>query len=53
MQAQKALLEQQNEAKWENIALKAKWDEEKAQLLVEQLEVQERVQKALHSVTVI
>jgi hypothetical protein len=53
MQAQKALLEQQNEAEWENISLKAKWDEEKAQLLAEQLEVQERVHKALHSVTVI
>jgi hypothetical protein len=33
--------------------LKSKWDEEKAQLLVEKLEVQERVHKALHSVTVI
>jgi hypothetical protein len=30
-----------------------KWDEEKAQLLEEKLEVQERVHKALHSVTVI
>jgi hypothetical protein len=53
MQAHKALLEQQNEAEWENISLKVKWDEEKAQLLAEQLEVQERVHKALHSVTVI
>jgi hypothetical protein len=53
MQAQKALLEQQSEAEWENISLKEKWDEEKAQLLAEQLEVQERVHKALHSVTVI
>ena len=39
MQAQKALLEQQKEAERENIALKVQWDEEKAQLLVEQLEV--------------
>jgi ElaB/YqjD/DUF883 family membrane-anchored ribosome-binding protein len=39
MQAQRALLEQQNEAEWENLSLKAKWDEEKEQLLVEQLEV--------------
>jgi hypothetical protein len=53
MQAHKALLEQQNEAEWENLALKAKWDEEKAQFLVEQLEVHERVHKALHSVTVL
>jgi hypothetical protein len=30
-----------------------KWDEEKAQLLAEQLEVQERIHKELHSVTVI
>jgi DNA-binding response OmpR family regulator len=53
MQAQKSLLEQQSEEKWENISLKVKWDEEKAQLLAEQLEVQERVHKALHSVAVI
>jgi hypothetical protein len=53
MQAQKAILEQQNEAEQEKMALKAKWDEEKAQLLAEQLEVQERVHKALHSMTVI
>jgi DNA-directed RNA polymerase specialized sigma subunit len=39
MQAQKALLEQQSEAEWENISLKAKWDEEKAQFLAEKLEV--------------
>jgi hypothetical protein len=60
MQAQNALLEQQSEEEWENLALKAKWDEEKAQLqqckdqlLAEKLEVQERVHKELHSVTVI
>jgi hypothetical protein len=35
------------------IALKLKWDEENAQLLAEQLEVQERVHKELHFVTVI
>jgi hypothetical protein len=39
MQAQKALLEQQKEAEWEKLALKVQWDEEKAQLLAEQLEV--------------
>jgi hypothetical protein len=53
MQAQKARLEQKNEAEWENLALEVKWDEENAQLVVEQLEVKERVQKELHSVTVI
>jgi hypothetical protein len=53
MQAKKSLLEQQKEEERENIALKVKWDEEKAQLLVEQLEVQERIHKALHSVTVV
>jgi uncharacterized protein YaaN involved in tellurite resistance len=30
-----------------------KWDEEKVQLLEEKLEVQERIHKALHSMTVI
>jgi hypothetical protein len=39
MQAQKSLLEQQKEAERENLALKVQWDEEKAQLLAEQLEV--------------
>jgi hypothetical protein len=53
MQAHKELLEQQKEEERENIALKAKWDEEKAQLLAEKLEVQERIHKALHSVTVV
>ena len=53
MQAQKTLLEQQKEAEWEKIALKVKWDEEKAQFLAEQLEVQERVHKALLSMTLI
>jgi len=53
MQAQKTLLEQQKDAKREKISLKEKWDEEKAQLLAEQLEVQERVHKALHSMTII
>jgi chromosome segregation ATPase len=59
-QVQSALVEQQSKAKWENLALQAKWDEEKSQLqqskdhlLAEQLEVQERVHKALHSMTVI
>jgi hypothetical protein len=45
-QVQSALVEQKSKAEWENIALQAKWDEEKAQLqqskdqlLTEQLEV--------------
>jgi hypothetical protein len=52
--------EQQRKAEQEQLALQAKWEEEKAQLqqskdqlLAEQLEVQERVHKALRSVTVI
>jgi hypothetical protein len=53
VQAQKSLLEQQKEAERENLSLKEKWDEEKAHLLAEQLEVQERIHKALHSVTVV
>ena len=53
MQAQKELLEQQNEAEQKNISLKVKWDEEKTQFLAEQLEVQERAHKSLHSVMVI
>jgi hypothetical protein len=59
-QVQSALVEQQSKEEWENISLQAKWDEEKAQLqqskdqlLAEQLEVQERVHKALRSVMVI
>jgi flagellar biosynthesis chaperone FliJ len=59
-QVQSALVEQQSKEERENISLQAKWDEEKAQLqqskdqlLAEQLEVQERVHKALRSVTVI
>jgi hypothetical protein len=39
MQAQKALLEQHNEGEQENLSLKVKWDEEKAQFLAEKLEV--------------
>jgi chromosome segregation ATPase len=53
MQEQTALLEQHKEAEREKISLKAKLYEEKAQLLVEQLELQERIHKALHSVIVI
>jgi hypothetical protein len=30
MQAQKSLLEKQNEAEWEKLSLKVKWDEAKA-----------------------
>ena len=52
-QVHSALLEQQSKEEWENITLQVKWDEEKAQLLANQLEVQERVHKALHSVMVI
>jgi hypothetical protein len=44
----------------EKLSLQAKWDEEKAelqqrkeQLLVEQLEVKERVNRARHSVTIV
>jgi hypothetical protein len=53
MKAQTTLLEQQKEEEWENISLEEKWDEEKAQFLEKQLEVQERIHKALHYVTVI
>jgi len=52
-QVQSTLVEKQSKAEWENIALKVKWDEEKAQFLVEQLEVHKKVQKELHSVMVI
>jgi hypothetical protein len=52
--------EQQRKVEQEQLALQAKWEEEKAQLqqskdqlLAEQLEVQERVHKALRSVMVI
>jgi hypothetical protein len=54
------LIEQRNVAEHENIALQEKFDEEKAQmqqekenLLVEQLEVKEAVNGALRSVTVL
>jgi hypothetical protein len=59
-QAQEDLLEQRSNAEREKLALQAKWEEEKAalqqdkeQLLAEKLEVQERVHRALRSVTVI
>jgi hypothetical protein len=59
-QVQGVLVEQHNAAKWENLALQAKWDEEKEklqqskeQLLAEQLEVKELVMRALRSVTVV
>jgi hypothetical protein len=59
-QVQGDLLEKCSTAEWENLSLQAKWDEERAQLqkekeqlLVEQLEVKERVNRALRSVTVI
>jgi hypothetical protein len=59
-QVQSTLVEQQSKAEWENISLQEEWDEEKAQLqqrkdqlLVEKLEVHERVHKALRSMTVI
>jgi hypothetical protein len=54
------LLEQRSTAEWENLALQAKWDEEKEQLqqskeqlLAEQLEVKEMVNRALRYVTVV
>jgi hypothetical protein len=59
-QEQSAHGEQRRKAEQEQLALQAKWEEEKAQLqqskdqlLAEQLEVQERVHKALRSVTII
>jgi hypothetical protein len=59
-QLQKDLLEQRSTTKQEKLALQSKWDEEKAQLrtkkeqlLTEQLEVKERVNRALRSVTVV
>jgi predicted RNA-binding protein len=60
MQVQGVLVEQRRAAEQENISLQAKFDEEKAQiqqgkeqLLTEQLEVKEAVNRALRSVTVI
>jgi len=57
-QVQEDLLEKCDTAEWEKISLQEKWDEERAQLqqskeqlLVEQLEVKERFNKALHSMT--
>ena len=54
------MLEQRSNTKQENLALQAKWEEEKEtlqqdreQLLAEKLEVQERVHKELHSMTII
>lgn len=59
-QAQSAHEEQRRKAEKEQLDLQVKWEEEKAQLqqskdqlLAEQLETQERVHKALHSVTII
>jgi hypothetical protein len=59
-QVQSALIVQQRKEEQEQLALQAKWEEEKAQLqqskdqlLAEQLDVQERVHKALRSVMVI
>jgi hypothetical protein len=60
MQVQGVLVEQRRAAEQEKISLQAKFDEEKAQLqqgkeqlLTEQLEVKEAVNRALFSVTVI
>jgi hypothetical protein len=54
------MLEQCNNAEQEKLALQAKWEEVKATLqqdrehmITEQLEVYERVHKALHSMTII
>jgi chromosome segregation ATPase len=59
-QVQSAHIVQQRKEEQEQLALQVKWEEEKAQLqqskdqlLAEQLEVQERVHRALRSVTVI
>jgi ribosomal protein S3 len=59
-QVQGVLIEQHSAAEWENLSLQAKFDEEKAQLqqekeqlLVEQLKVKEVVNRELHSVTVV
>jgi hypothetical protein len=59
-QVQGDLVEQRSTAERENLALQAKWDEEKSQLqqskeqlLAEQLKVKEMVHRALLSVTVI
>jgi hypothetical protein len=59
-QVQKDLEDQRSAAEKENLALQEKWDEEKAelqqskeQLLTEQLEVKERVNRALRSVTIV
>jgi 3-phenylpropionate/cinnamic acid dioxygenase small subunit len=59
-QAQSAQEEQQRKEEQEKLDLQVKWEEEKAQLqqrkdqlLVEKLETEERVHKALRSVTII
>ena len=59
-QEQSAHGEQRKKVEEEQLALQVKWEEEKAQLqqskdqlLAEQLEVQERVHKALHSMGII
>jgi len=59
-QAQEDLLEQSSNVEREKLALQAKWEEEKEvlqqdkeQLLAEQLEVQEWVHRELYSVTII
>jgi hypothetical protein len=59
-QVQGVLVEQRSATEQEKSALQEKWNDEKAQLqqgkeqlLAEQLEVKEVVNRALHSVTVI
>jgi len=59
-QVQGVLVEQRSAAEHEKIALQVKFDEEKAQLqqekeqlLTEQLEVKEAVNRALHSMTIL
>jgi hypothetical protein len=59
-QVQKYLEEKHSATEWENIALQAKWDEEKAQLqqskeqlLAKKLKVKEMVHRALRSVIVV
>jgi hypothetical protein len=59
-QVQSALIEKQRKVEQEQLSLQAKWEKDKSQLqwskeqlLAEQLDMQERVHKALHSVMVI
>ena len=59
-QVQGVLFEQRSATEWEKLSLQAKWDKEKAylqqdkeQLIAEQLEIKEQVNRSLLSVIVI